>query len=179
MRDLAQRAGISVSYISQIENGQGNASVRLLRKLADVFAIQWIDFYQEQAVVGRVLRKSERPTFSPGGGQTHHTITRPPLLDLEVGVVDYEPGASIGDDEYTHGDVHEIFLVLKGRFLFRLQGEDFEMEEGDSIDFRSSVPHMVKSLGPEVGEGLWIATPPTGRRTEDPQTPVTYDTPHD
>jgi hypothetical protein len=40
------------------------------------------------------------------------------------------------------------------------------MEPGDSIDFRSSTPHMLTSVGPELGEGLWIATPPTGRRAE-------------
>jgi transcriptional regulator with XRE-family HTH domain len=163
MRDLAERAGASLSYISQIEAGTANVSVAMLRKLAGVFGIEWIEFYQEMPSSHGVLKKADRPAFDPGGGQRHYAITRRPLVDVEVGVVEYEPGAFIGGDDYTHDDCHEIFVVLKGRFAFRLDGEEFELSEGDSVDFRSSVPHMVRSLGPEVGEGLWIAAPPTGR----------------
>lgn len=163
MRELATRAGVSVSYISQIEAGTANVSVVMLRKLAGVFGIEWIEFYQEMPSSRGVLRKADRPSFDPGGGQRHYAITRRPLLDVEVGVVEYEPGAFIGGEEYTHDDSHEIFLVLKGRFAFHLDGQDHELGEGDSVDFRSSMPHGVRSLGPEVGEGLWITAPPTGR----------------
>jgi mannose-6-phosphate isomerase-like protein (cupin superfamily) len=163
MRELASRAGVSVSYISQIEAGTANVSVVMLRKLAGVFGIEWIEFYQDMPASRGVLKKADRPSFDPGGGQRHYAITRRPLLDVEVGVVEYEPGAFIGGDDYTHDDSHEIFLVLKGRFTFRLDGEEFDLQEGDSVDFRSSIPHMVRSVGPEVGEGLWITAPPTGR----------------
>ncbi len=163
MRELALRAGVSLSYVSQIEKGTANVSVRLLRQLAEVFSIEWVDLYQPTSPASAVLRRADRPTFSPGGGQVHHAVTRAPLTDLEVGVVDYAPGATVGDETYTHGDVHEIFIVLKGRFRFHLGGEDFEMAPGDSVDFRSSMPHMLTSLGPDAGEGLWIASPPTGR----------------
>ncbi len=164
MRDLAQRAGVSVSYISQIESGSANVSVVMLRRLAEVFGIEWVEFYNDPPTARGALKKAARPRFDPGGGQRHYAITLPPLLDVEVGVVEYEPGAHIGGDDYTHDDDnHEIFFVIRGNFLFRLDGEEFLLEEGDSMDFRSSMPHMVKSLGPEVGEAMWITTPPTGR----------------
>lgn len=163
MRDLAAAAGISVSYVSQIEKGAANASVPMLRRLAEVFGVEWLDFYSDRGSKGRVLKKAERPTFSPGGGQVHHAITLPPLLDVEVGVVEYEPGAVMGDSDYTHGDVQEIFVVLKGRFRFTLDGDAFEMSEGDSVEFRSSVPHMLVSIGDETGEALWVTSPPAGR----------------
>lgn len=164
MRELASRAEVSVSYISQIEAGSANVSVTMLRRLADVFGIEWVHFYDDRPATPGVLRKADRPRFDPGGGQRHYAITLPPLLDVEVGVVEYEPGAFSGGEDYTHDDDnHEIFIVLRGRFLFQLSGEEFEMAEGDSVDFRSSMPHLAKSLGPEVGEAMWITAPPTGR----------------
>lgn len=161
LRALATEAGVSASYVSLIENGQANVSVQLLRRLANVFGIEWLDLFQNPPQEGRVLRREDRPRLSPGGGQVHHSITRPPLLDLEVGAVEYSQGSSSGEFPYAHGDVHEVFIVLKGRFHFELQDEVFEMRHGDSIDFRSSVPHKVTALD-DVNEGLWISTPPAG-----------------
>ena len=42
-----------------------------------------------------------------------------------------------------------------------LGGELFELEHGDSIDYRSSTPHRVVNTGPERAEVLWIISPPS------------------
>ena len=160
MRDLAELSGVSASYISQIENGRANASLQTLRNLASAFGVAWVDFFQAPPARGRVLRKADRPVI-PGPGTRHHSITQPPLLDVEVTVTEYEPGAVVGDEDYVHGDSHEVFVVLSGRFVFRLDDQDFEMTEGDSIELRTSVPHMLTNVGPGVGEGLWVVTPPS------------------
>lgn len=161
MRELAAAAEVSVSYVHQIENGTANAGIKVLRRLADVFSIQWIDFFSRTDRTDPVLRKAERPSFTAGGGTTYYSITPAPLLDIEVSVTEYEPGAVVGDDDYAHGDIREIFLVVRGRFRFRLAGVDYEMFEGDSIDFRSSVTHSITNIGDEVGEGVWVSNPPS------------------
>jgi mannose-6-phosphate isomerase-like protein (cupin superfamily) len=42
-----------------------------------------------------------------------------------------------------------------------LGGEVFELERGDSIDYRSSVPHRAVNTGNELAEVLWIISPPS------------------
>lgn len=160
MRQLAAAAGVSASYIHQIESGTANAGINIMRRIADVLSIQLIDLFQRPESSGRILRKEERPSFVESDLVRHFAITPPPLLDVEVIATEYEPGAVVGADDYTHGDVREIFIVTRGLFRFRLEGTDFVMRQGDSIDFRSAVPHMITNIGDERGEAIWVSSPP-------------------
>jgi mannose-6-phosphate isomerase-like protein (cupin superfamily) len=51
--------------------------------------------------------------------------------------------------------------VLSGTVELELGGELFELEEGDSVDYRSSTPHRVVNTGQERAEVLWIISPPS------------------
>lgn len=163
LRQLAKLSGLSAGYISQAEGGRVNLSLGSLRKLADALGVQLIELFQSTPLHGAVLRKADRPLLVSDAGVRTHSITRAPVLDLEVGVSEYPPGAVVGDESYTHGDIHEVFVVLKGTFRFRLGEDVFEMYEGDSIDFRSSAPHSVENIGDVTAEGLWVTTPPSGQ----------------
>ena len=76
-------------------------------------------------------------------------------------VGELEVGGSTGDQPYAHGDSEELFVVLAGNVQLELGGELFELEQGDSIDYRSSTPHRVVNTGPERAEVLWIISPPS------------------
>ena len=39
--------------------------------------------------------------------------------------------------------------------------ELFELEQGDSVDYRSSTPHRVVNTGETRAEVLWIISPPS------------------
>ncbi|MFS0894811.1 helix-turn-helix domain-containing protein [Microbacterium sp. 179-I 3D3 NHS] len=162
LRDLAERAEVSVGYISQVERGKAEPSIAVLRRLAAALGIDWIDLYQAEEISGQLVRRAERPHFSLSTGQEHYAITRSPMSDVEVGVVEYSPGTTAGGDDYTHGDVHEVLVILRGELEFTLDGVSHQMHEGDSIEFRSSRPHMIRNVSDEVAEALWISNPPAG-----------------
>lgn len=161
-RELANRAGVSAGYISQIETGKANASLQTVRAIAEAFGVQWTELFEARPRHGQVLRKADRPKLTSTSTVQHYGITKPPVTDVEVLVSEYEPGDAVGDENYTHGDSHEIVVILKGRFLFRLLDQEFELNEGDSLDYRTSTPHMITNIGDTVGEALWVVTPPSG-----------------
>lgn len=161
-RELATRAGVSAGYISQIETGKANASLQTIRSIADAFGVQWIELFEARPRHGELLRKADRPRLTGTATVRHYGITKPPVTDVEVLVSEYEPGVAVGDENYVHGDSHEIVVILRGRFLFRLQDEEFVLEEGDSLDYRTSTPHMLTNIGDTVGEAIWVVTPPSG-----------------
>ena len=165
MRELASRSGLSAGYLSQIENGKANVTVQSLRKLAAVFGIAWSDFFVRADEGGAVLRRADRRRLAFGSGQRDYGIARLPLIDVDVSVSEYEPGVTVGDEEYVHDDLHEIFVVVRGTIRFRLEGVDHDLEPGDSVDFRSSTPHMLTNTGDELAEGLWVICPPAGSST--------------
>lgn len=168
MRELAARARVSAGYISQIENGQANASLSVIRSIAEAFGVTWLELFQPAPTHGRVLRRSDRPRLYSDGSVVHYGITQPPLGNVEVLVTEYAPGQGAGDETYTHGDSQEICLVIRGSLRFTVDGETTTLEVGDSIEYRTSVPHSLLNIGNDVAEAVWVVTPPSvpalGRR---------------
>ncbi|MFF5112898.1 helix-turn-helix domain-containing protein [Streptosporangium sp. NPDC000509] len=162
VRALADSAGLSPAFISQIENGKANASFDALRKIASSLGLTFAELFDTSTPSsGKVLRRAERPQLPTGDGVRNFSITRPPVGDVEVAVSEYEPGAFSGGPDYTHGNSREVVVILKGRFSFELGGETFLMEPGDSLDFRTNVAHMITNVGTEKGEALWVVSPPS------------------
>ncbi|WP_265523427.1 helix-turn-helix domain-containing protein [Oerskovia flava] len=173
MRELATRAGVSAGYISQIENGNANPSLAAIRSIAEAFGVTWLELFQPTPTTGRVLRKKDRPRILSDGAVVHHEITQPPIGNVEVLVTEYAPGQGTGDDSYTHGDSQEICLVIRGRLQITVDGEVTTLEVGDSIEFRTDVPHAVLNTGTEPAEAVWVVSPPSvplhkGRLSPDP-----------
>lgn len=162
VRGLADLAQVSPAFVSRIENGKANASFDVVRRLATSLGLTLADLFEPAgAPTGKVLKREQRPQLTTGSDVRNYSITRPPLRDVEVIVSEYEPAASSGDYRYTHGDSQEIVLVTKGTFSFELDGEAFTMHEGDSLDFRSSMPHMITNIGDCLGEAVWVVSPPS------------------
>ena len=74
--------------------------------------------------------------------------------------MEFEIGGSTGDQQYTHGDSDEFILVQSGSVKLELAKEVFLLENGDSIVFRSSLPHRVVNLSNSASLVLWVISPP-------------------
>ena len=88
-------------------------------------------------------------------------LTPRPLQHLEVFVGELDRGGSTGTEPYAHGDSEELFVVLAGNVQLELGGDLHELEQGDSIDYRSSTPHRVTNVGEGRAEVMWIISPPS------------------
>jgi quercetin dioxygenase-like cupin family protein len=51
----------------------------------------------------------------------------------------------------------ELVLVLEGSMVFEADGEEHLLEEGDSIHFRTSLPHAWRNPGDEPARLIWLA----------------------
>jgi mannose-6-phosphate isomerase-like protein (cupin superfamily) len=109
----------------------------------------------------RVLKREDRPSLSFGILGRKLLLTPMPLHHLEVFAGELEVGGSTGEQPYAHGDSEELFVVISGSVQLELGGELFELEGGDSIDYRSSTPHRVANTGQELAEVMWIISPPS------------------
>src|SRR5438046_2427684 len=162
LRTIAERSGLSESFLSQVERGRSSASIASLRKIADALGVSMADLFEPDAVPEpRVLRRNERPGLSFGVLGRKLLLTPKPLQHLEVFAGGLEVGGSTGEQPYAHGDSEELFVVVSGSVQLELGGELFELESGDSIDYRSSTPHRVSNTGPELAEVMWIISPPS------------------
>ncbi|HEY3772828.1 MAG TPA: XRE family transcriptional regulator [Solirubrobacteraceae bacterium] len=159
---LAGRAGMSESFLSQLERGLTGASLDSLQRLTQALDIRVGDLFETSEVDSpRVLHPEQRPVMELWHLGAKTLLTPRWSEDLEVLICRLEPEGSTGDEPYTHGDSDELFLVLEGVVDLELDGRLHRMTAGDSITYRSSVPHRVINRGDGDAEGLWAISPPS------------------
>ncbi len=162
LREVAERAGLSESFLSQVERGRSSASVASLRRIADALGVTIADLFQPNGrTQPRVLRRDERPALAFGVLGRKMLLTPGPLHHLEVFAGEIDPGGSTGAEPYAHGDSEELFVVLNGSVRLELGDGSHDLETGDSIGYWSSTPHRISNMGDEVAEVMWVISPPS------------------
>src|SRR5436190_17136793 len=67
LRTIADRAGVSESFLSQVERGRASASIASLQRIAAALGVSVADLFEPTGPTQpRVLRRSERPALAFG-----------------------------------------------------------------------------------------------------------------
>jgi transcriptional regulator with XRE-family HTH domain len=162
LKQVAKRSGLSESFISQVERAQASASIASLQRIAAVLGISIAGLFElKDSRKPQLLRKEDRPVLSFSNLGRKFLLTPRPLEHLEVFIGELDPEGSTGDELYTHGDSEELFIVLAGEVRLQLGTEEYKMSAGDSVNYRSSMPHRVVNVGDEVAQVMWVISPPS------------------
>jgi transcriptional regulator with XRE-family HTH domain len=161
LKEVADAAGVSESFVSQIERGRTSASVASLQRLAAALGIEVSDLFATNGLRPRVLRREAREPIVWGHLGRKALLTPKPFHSLEVIAAEFDAGGSTGDEPYTHGDSEELLLVVAGRVHVQLGTDVHELRAGDSVHYRSSTPHRVSNPGDEPAEVVFVITPPS------------------
>jgi transcriptional regulator with XRE-family HTH domain len=162
LRSVAQTAGVSESFLSQVERGVASPSVASLRSIAGALDTSIAAFFEEGGEVsGTLVRAGDRRTLSYPGRRIEDMLLTP-RTSKHLQVIWSQVGPNSGSDEpYTHESDEECVVVMRGRLHVWVDGERFEMEEGDSLVFESRKPHRSWNPTDDEVEVLWILTPPS------------------
>jgi len=186
LRELARKAEVSPSYISQIENGKTQPSITSLYAFARILNASISELF----VDGPSELDDDVPQPAPdhpegeGGFDPSHvwsptefanriSVIHPShrsRLNFSDGVV-WErlaatPERSISYMKITYAphatgklqshDGYEYGYVLRGALSLRVGAEEFLLREGESVGFDSTIEHVLTNAGDEVFEGLWF-----------------------
>jgi|SRR4051794_37276414 transcriptional regulator with XRE-family HTH domain len=161
LRALAQAAHTSPGFLSQLERGQVNASVGTLRMLAEILGISLPDLFSDESVTPhKILRREDRPEIHAEHLTSKYLLSQTPLLNMEVYTAEFRPGGDAGAP-YTHGDAQEMVVVVAGAVTLVLADTEYQLNPGDSAEYRTSIPHTVRNDSDLPAEVLWIISPPT------------------
>ena len=166
LTDLSERTGISKSTLSRLENGQRRPSLELLLPLAQEYRVPLDDLVGAPEVGDPRIRLRPRRvkgrtvlalTGKPGGVQAWKIII---------------PANQSEPNPRTH-DGYEWLYVLSGRMRLVLGTQDLVLEEGEVVEFDTTVPHWFGSTGDGPAEVLSIFGRPGERMhlREDASTP--------
>ncbi|MGE0503535.1 MAG: helix-turn-helix domain-containing protein [Rhizobiaceae bacterium] len=140
LKEVADRAGLSVGFISQIERGITTPSLSSLVSVARVLGAHVSDFLAQPKVTAPTTRHDQRPHYAIGG----HSLTYERLSTSFPGnvlrsVVIHEPPGYRSEPIAHEGE--EIFFILDGAITVEVDGEQVILQTGDSIHFQSTRVH--------------------------------------
>jgi transcriptional regulator with XRE-family HTH domain len=158
---LAKVAGVSAGGISQIERGVGNPAFTTLVKMAYGMQVPVGSFLRtDQEEVGLVVRKDRRKRLVPSEGLIYELLTPDLQRRLEVLRVQIACGFDNTQRPFVH-DGEECVHMLEGELLIYIDGDEYHLEEGDSITYDPSVPHWYRNPFPRPGIIFSAITPPS------------------
>jgi len=167
LKDVADLCGVSVSFISKIENNRAVPSLSTLHRIARVLGTSVSALFEiEEEVMKVVHRPHERPVAGKvqnmvewDGIEAEIIVPYAAGRRLEGFVFIMEPGGHSGGVLCHEGE--ECGYVLVGELELVVGGKTYHLLEGDSFFFHSDIPHAYRNPGKTTARVIWINTPPT------------------
>jgi len=158
---LAKAAGVSAGGISQIERGVGNPAFTTLVKIAYGMQVPVGSFLQtDQEPPGLVVRKENRKRLVPSEGLIYELLTPDLKRQLEVLRVQIARDFDNSERPFVH-EGEECVHMLEGELLIYIGGDEYHLEEGDSITYDPTVPHWYRNPFAQPGIIFSAITPPS------------------
>jgi transcriptional regulator with XRE-family HTH domain len=159
LRDAASDAGVSESFLSQVERGLANPSVASLRRIAGALREPVASLFAGDPVAGAVVRAGERRHLAHGAS-SDYLLTPPAARKLQVIQSVIAPGGGSGSEPYTHPADEECVIVLEGQLEVFVGAETYRLERGDTILIDPQQGHGFRNPGSVDAVVLWVMTPP-------------------
>jgi transcriptional regulator with XRE-family HTH domain len=159
-KDLADKIGLTSSFISQIENNQISPSLNSFLQIANALGasptlllqkekkreeVEWL--VRRDAVMKNIYKsdKGYRVYSIVSGEKTSaYTAVISPEAELEKHFLDHKK--------------EELIFVVKGRVTVKVDNREKELKEGDSIILKESMPNLWRNKTKEEVELIALCT---------------------
>ena len=160
LNDVAEEIQKTSSYLSQVERGLAEPSITALREIARALEVPIFYFLIEEQNHNAVVRKNERRILNfPGSHLTFELLSPDLNREMEVIEATLEPGAETSEEPLNHlGE--ECTIVIQGEMYIKIGEQEYELEKGDSIYYKASLAHKIKSIGEVDLRFISAITPP-------------------
>ncbi|MCR3723094.1 MULTISPECIES: helix-turn-helix domain-containing protein [Prauserella salsuginis group] len=149
LTELARRAGVAKSTLSQLESAAGNPSVETLWALSVALDVPFALLVQPARPQVQLVRAGEGPRFAADRADYLATVlsTCPPNARRDLYLITAEPGPARESDPHMPGVVEHVVLSA-GRALVGPSDDPAELAPGDYIAYPGDLPHVFEALDP-------------------------------
>jgi len=167
LRQLAEKANCTASYISQVEKRLTVPSLSMVGRLAAALNIKVVDLLvdvQDEDQSDWHLSKANRKViyYPDGRVSSQLLVTRISTKKIEPMISIIQPGGTSDESErMTHPiGTEEFVLIMKGEIDFNVNGIEIHLRKGDTFYFDGTLPHRWVNNGKKTSEVLFVFTPP-------------------
>lgn len=162
LKELSERTELSVSFLSQFEREVSSITLISLKKIADALHISMKELFDDgKESTGTFVHKNGKDANLLGLQKKYASYERLSgkfegrkieslLLRMEPLRDDFEPCTHEGE---------EFIYILEGTARFTVDGIDYEVTEGESIHYPSTLLHRIINIEDRELVFLCIVTP--------------------
>lgn len=172
VRELARRASVSASLVSQVELGHITPSVSTLWSIAQVLDLSMDEIFRDSPqekkeddgaekqllkIKGPIQRGGARQSIKLASGVVWERLTAMPDDEVEFLHVRYDVGgASCPENAMLRHGGKEYGYVVSGRLGIQIGFDEYELLPGDSFSFSAHTPHRIWAIGDEPATAIWV-----------------------
>ena len=157
LRDLAERSGLSQSFLGAVERGQSDISVGRLSQVAHVLGhdVASLLGYSLRRATPLVIRPDDHVASRRGRGVEFRTFAIPGT-HLEFMLATLAPRSRFAD-EVTHAGI-DVMYVSEGSLVLVVDGVDYALDASECAVWPSSHAHTVRNDGDVPAVALGFTT---------------------
>ncbi|MFW0791284.1 helix-turn-helix domain-containing protein [Gordonia sp. CPCC 205333] len=148
--ELARRAGIGKSTLSQLETGDGNPSVETLWALSLALGVQFSALVDAPAPTVEVIRLGDGPVIKAGEADDYSSTLMSaarPGTRRDIYLIRAEPGRPRVSEPHARG-VTEHVIISAGRARVGPTDHAVELAPGDYMSYAGDLEHIFDALEP-------------------------------
>ena len=132
LKDLAEKTGVSISFLSQVERGKSSVTLESLKKIADALDVNPSVFFAKDDLQDDLTTRRQRFYYKDLSYGIQDANFSPILVTLQ-------PGENEGN-AFSHGG-HEFLFVVEGLLTVEIDGKQLQLSEQESILFDAHKTH--------------------------------------
>ena len=165
LQDVAEKSGVSIGQLSQIERGLSSPSLKSLGAVCRALDMPMGWLFDGPANdptedADTIVRARGRRTMDLGHkGMVKELLTPDAVPGIQMMRIVIQPGGSSGAEPYNNATGAKCGLVVLGTLGLEVEGRTFQLGPGDSFAFDATNMIRFWCAGDEPCEVVWVVTP--------------------
>ena len=159
LRELGELAGVTASFLSQVENDQVSPSLVSLQKIATALQVPMFSLLHDTPN-GNVVKADQRRTFRFDEDKITYDLLTPDfsrdmmayLITIEVDTCRIAQPLAKPTQQWMH--------VLRGKMKIVIGDDEFTLEEGDTVSYDGDLLQEFGCIGDQDLQVLCCISPP-------------------
>jgi len=158
-QDLADRAGLTKGFISQVERSLTSISLDSLEDILTAMNTSLAEFFSEPVHEQVIFSEEERVDLEQNEESKFQLLVPGATnREMEPALVSLAPGESTRELAPYEGE--EFGFILSGRLSVKIGEKNYKCKKGDSFYFTTDKPHYIRNIGKLEARFLWVTCPP-------------------
>ncbi|MGV0627533.1 helix-turn-helix domain-containing protein [Mycolicibacter minnesotensis] len=157
LEELAERTGLTKSYLSKIERSQSTPSIATAIKVAGALDVDVAQLFSERGTQDKIAidRADGR-----GADRERYRAMAPEMLGKSMSPFVVRPDRRTLHEAHPQHALHEgqeFVFVHSGTVELEYGDQRWTLSAGDSAYFDASISHRIRTVGPEPAEVIVVA----------------------